>query len=84
MQIDTIPRTEGCARAAGRMSNWQRDLEHKTLSRYLIALAAFRSALQDIDTGSALVKVDLKAFDDFVHDELPSEASWEAKIAEAQ
>lgn len=65
------------------MSDWQRKVEYAELARYQAALSALRSALQDVQSGSVLVSVDLEAFELFVHDELPSVEDWEVRLSEA-
>lgn len=65
------------------ISDWQRNLEIKTLAQYELALAGLRSMLQDVQSGSVLVTVDLKDFDNFVHDCLPDVKAWREKIGDA-
>lgn len=79
----TIHLTERHAEAMGLMSDWQRRTEEKTLARYRAALAELRAALQDVDAGSMLVRVDLEVFENFVHDELPKHDLWNTAIDEA-
>lgn len=78
-----MPMPESHAVEYNLMSDWQRRLEAKTLGQYETALANFRSMLQDVQTGSVLVKVDLAAFDNFVHDELPDVKTWAALVEDA-
>lgn len=66
------------------LSDWQRNLEIKTLGQYELALAGLHSMLQDVQSGSVLVKVDLKDFDNFVHDCLPDVQAWREKIRDAE
>ena len=75
--------TETAAKHHGLMSDWQRRLERNTLAQYELALAGLRSALQDVQTGSVLVTVDMQEFDNFVHDCLPDVQAWRDKIWEA-
>lgn len=63
-----------------RMSDFQRGLEYRTKLRFASAVEELRSALQDIATGSELVEVDMKAFELFVADDLPSVKHWEEKL----
>lgn len=47
------------------------------------AVAQMRLAIAQVNRDSALFKVSAQAFEDFVADEIPSEAVWEEKLDDA-
>ena len=42
------------------------------------------AVLEQLKTGSQLVKIDTQAFENFIHDELPSDTVWDEKISAAR
>lgn len=66
------------------MSDEQRRHEWALQDGMNQAVNALARAISDINKGSAVVKVNDRAFWDFVCDELPAAAHWNEKIAEAR
>ncbi len=66
------------------MSDDQLNLEWKLQRRLREALGELRSTIDEINDGSAVTHIRLQGFLDFCHDEMPTEHSWDEKIAEAR
>ena len=78
--LDTITR---CAGYQGMSDDGLAD-EKRAQEEIFCAMRIMRKAIRLVNHSSSLVKIDLDAWDAFVHDELPSEKSWDEKIAEAR
>lgn len=66
------------------MSDDQLDREHRLQQALAQAVAIMRGTISLINEGSSVEQINPDAFDDFVHDWLPVEANWDAKISEAR
>lgn len=47
-------------------------------------LQEVRYRIRSINSYSSVVQIDLTAWDNFVHDELPTKANWDEKISQAR
>lgn len=80
-------RSEGEARAAYAtlgMSDDQAADEARAMEEIFCAMRIMRKAIRLVNHTSVVTKISLQAWDDFVHDEMPSEAGWKERIAEAR
>lgn len=46
------------------------------------AISAFKGVLEFVNANSSLARIDVSAFDDFVHDYLPSMQTWDEELIE--
>ena len=66
------------------MSDEQREAEYLA-QRYLArAVRMMTEAIDIVNDASAVTKIDAKAWEVFVHDEMPTERDWDEKISEAR
>jgi hypothetical protein len=65
----------------GAMADETRGLERMLRSRIARAVDEMRNAIGQVNQDSALVEISARAFEDFVADEILSEASWEEKLS---
>ncbi len=66
------------------MSDDQLANERAAQEKLASAVEQMWRAIHAVNIGSAIVKIDVNAFSDFIHDELPSEIYWSEKISEAR
>lgn len=66
------------------MSDAQLEREHEVSARLWKAMCEMALAIDAVNTLSAVVQIDPQAFQDFVHDEVPSRLSWLEKINAAR
>lgn len=71
-------------RAAYSMSDDQLRLERKVQDRLFKAVAELKSAVADVNAGSAVQYIAVSALEGFIHDEIPDLAQWDERIAKAR
>lgn len=66
------------------ISDEQTEREHRAAARLWKAIIEMELAIDEVNTLSCLVEVSGQAFQDFVHDEIPSRQGWAEKINAAR
>lgn len=66
------------------MSDADRSIEWEAQRRFYDALRKFEEAITILNGFSEVVSIDLRAWEDFKSDEIPSRRFWDAKILEAR
>jgi hypothetical protein len=66
------------------MSDDQLDNEYTAMRSLFDAMAIFELAVARVNNDSAVIKIDLDSWKDFVHDELPTARFWQERINEAR
>jgi hypothetical protein len=66
------------------MSDDQLGEEYKLQQRLYEAIGDFRAVMESVNRGSAVAQINLTAFDDFLHDEMPKISWWDEKISDAR
>ena len=59
-------------------------LERAAQRRLKAAIEEMQSAIAQVNQDSALVTINTRAWDDFLADEIPSDAVWDEKIGDAR
>lgn len=70
--------------AYGTMSDAQRDSEYGCQSRLAKAIYEMEQAIKMVNAESAVEKISLRAWQDFLHDEMPDTRQWDEKISRAR
>lgn len=70
--------------AYGTMSDAQRDNEYGCQARLAKAIYEMEQAIKMVNAESAIEKISMMAWTDFLHDEIPSTAAWDEKIERAR
>lgn len=66
------------------MSDSQLYHERKAQIALALAVDTLRLAITNTNLSSSVVQVDPKAFEDFVHDEIPDTKFWDEKIEQVK
>lgn len=78
--IETI---RSCA-ARNVMSDDQLSNEYAAQKALAAGIEAMWQAIRAVNIGSAVMTIDPKAFENFIHDELPTERAWDEGISIAR
>lgn len=66
------------------MSDQQRDREYKAQERLAKAVFEMEKAIEAVNENSALESVNVSAWQDFMHDEIPCTRQWNERIERAR